>query len=689
MKYTNWKSSSYSPSTLQVLQGAGISPLVAAVLSSRGIDSAEAAHAFLSAGTNVLHDPMKMADMERAVVRIQAALEKEEQIAVYGDYDVDGITSTALLTSFLKERGGHVTPYIPDRLEEGYGLNAQAVRNLRRKGITLLITVDCGITAVEEVALAHSLGMDVVVTDHHECKELLPAAVAVINPHRPDCPYPFKALAGVGVALKLALALTPVHLRPGVFATYVDLAAIGTVADVMELHDENRTIVTQGLQQLRNPRRSGLRMLLREAGVEGKPPTATTIGYTLAPRLNAAGRLGCASLACELLLTEDPARAEVMAQDLCSLNRERQAIELEIYNECLGRLAHCQVEDTFSIVLADPSWHQGVVGIVASRLTERYSCPSFMICLHEGKGKGSCRSFGGVNLFQTLERCTDLLESFGGHELAAGFTILEENIPLFRQRVDACIRQSVDNHPLTSDLQVDVVLPSADLLTLPNVMALELLEPTGAGNPRPVFQLNGATVVSASAVGNGRHSKLRLRRDAVVLDAIFFGVSPQEANLAPGMRIDLAFSPNINEYRGLRTVQLQLVDLRPALTATQTEQQLYLRYRLGEVLTLEELELLTPRREDFVAVWRYLAAHAVGNLVEDTGPRLARKIARTYGLREGYARTMLCLDVMDERGLISLLDNTDHLQIRILPTQGKVRLEDSPVLLRLMRLRNL
>ncbi len=620
MKYTNWTLSSYSPSSLNEMLEEGVSPLVAAVLCSRGLSTLEQARNFLSVRVSLLHDPMKMKDMDRAVQRIHAALAQEEKIAVFGDYDVDGITSTALLTSYLRSQGSRVISYIPDRLEEGYGLNAEAVRKLRSQGVSLIITVDCGITAVAEVIQAGELGMDVVITDHHECKEELPPAVAVVNPHRPDCPYPFKALAGVGVALKLVLALAGPAESEEILAEYADLAAIGTVADVMELVDENRTIVALGLELLRRPRRPGLQMLLREAGLEGKVPTSTSIGYTLAPRINASGRMGCADLACELLLTRDLARAEDLARNLCSLNRERQAIEMEIYLECLARLSRWRAKDLFSIVLADEKWHQGVVGIVASRLSERFSCPVFMICLSEGKGKGSCRSFGGINLFQALESCADLLESFGGHELAAGFTILEENIPLFRQRVDAYIRQSVDNQPLTSNLQVEVNLSNAALLNLENVTALDVLEPTGVGNPKPIFQLCGAIVVSVSTVGGGRHTKFRVKKDGVILDAIFFGATPRDAGLSAGAKVDLAFSPNVNEFRGNRSVQLQIVDVRQALAQSQTEQQLYRRYRQGETLTPQEVALLIPERADFVAVWRYLVNHNSTDLVEETAP---------------------------------------------------------------------
>ena len=686
MKYAKWNLSPCSPSALTSMQAAGIPPLTAAVLCARGLDTPEKALRFLSTDVSLLHDPWMMKDMDKATARIRQALERGEKMAVFGDYDVDGITSTALLTSYLRRQGGQVIPYIPDRLEEGYGLNPGAIVKLRTQGVSLVVTVDCGITAVSEVMLARSLGMDVVITDHHECKEVLPDAAAVVNPHRPDCPYPFKALAGVGVALKLVLALAGPENQRRLLAQYADLAAIGTVADVMEIVDENRVIVQMGLDALSNSQRPGLRMLLREAGLEGKPLTATSIGFSLAPRINASGRMGCAGLACELLLTESPVRGEELARDLCALNRERQAIEMEIYTECVSRLSRFQAKDLYSIVLADERWHQGVVGIVASRLSEQYSCPTFMICLDQGKGKGSCRSYGGVNLFLALEACSDLLESFGGHELAAGFTILEENIPAFRRRVDQYIRQAVGNCSITSSLQVEMDLPSAALLTLENVDALSMLEPTGTGNPKPVFQLCGVNVLSVSTVGSGRHTKFRVQKDGCTLDAIFFSANPQDAGLAPGNRVDLAFSPSINEFRGNRSVQLQILDVRPSLTQSQAEQRLYQRYRSGERLTPQEAALLLPRREDFVAVWRYLSRHSDPGMVEDTAPRLARKIARTFGIRETYTRTMVCLDVMNERGLISLSAETDHLQIRVRPTQGKVDLEASYIMQQLRRL---
>ena len=431
MKYKQWNRAASAPQARAAMEAAGVPPLAALTLCARGLDTPEKASAFLDAGRGQLLDPFLMKDMDRAAARVRRALAAGEHIAVYGDYDVDGITSTCLLTDFLRREGGTVIPYIPDRMEEGYGLNREAVAALRGQGVGLIVTVDCGITAVEEAACAASLGVELVITDHHECKAALPAAAAVVDPRRADCPYPFKCLAGVGVALKLVLALGGPARQDELLARYADLAAIGTVADVMSLTGENRTIVRLGLEALRRTGRPGLRALLHEAGLDERPLTATAIGYTLAPRINASGRMGCASLAGELLLTDDPARGEELSRALCDLNRERQAIEAEIYTECQAMAEALPQPQRHALVLAGEQWHQGVVGIVASRLAEKYSCPAFMICLQDGKGKGSCRSFAGFNLFAALERCAPLLEGFGGHALAAGFTIREENIPAF------------------------------------------------------------------------------------------------------------------------------------------------------------------------------------------------------------------------------------------------------------------
>ena len=581
MRYKQWKIAHPSPEGRAQLERAGIPSLLACVLSARGVTEPEQAWKLLTPGEEPLLDPMLLKDMDRAVLRVGRALKTGELMAVYGDYDVDGITSTCLLTDCLTRLGGRVRSYIPDRLEEGYGLNEEAVLHLAQQGVTLIITVDCGITAAREVEFARELGIDVVITDHHECKQAIPEAAAVVDPHRPDCPYPFKGLAGVGVALKLAMAAAGPDRAGLVFREYADLAAVGTVADVMPMTGENRTIVQTGLAALAHPRRVGLAQLMEEAGLGDKPVTSVSIGYTLAPRINAAGRMGQADLAAELLLTRDPGRAAALAQELCALNRERQTIECEIFQECVQRLE--RRPQSGIILLADEHWHQGVVGIVASRLTEKYSCPAFMVCLDQGIGKGSCRSWGGVNLFHLLTQCQDLLEGFGGHAMAAGFTVREENIPALERRLRQLVLEERAGEELPSLLEIDAaVLPQE--LTVEAVEALDALEPCGAGNPRPVLVLTGAHVISAAQVGRGRHLKLRLEGRGVPLDAIFFSVDGSELGLTPGCRVDVAFYPQINDFRGVRSVQLQVVDLRHAMTRAQLEQSIYEKYRRGEPL---------------------------------------------------------------------------------------------------------
>ena len=361
MKYRNWNVAPARAGAKDALVGSGLSPLLSAVLSARGVDSPEKARRLLCPREETLPDPLLMRDMARARDRIRQALERAEQLAVYGDYDVDGITSTCLLTEFLRGMGGRVIPYIPGRLEEGYGLNREAIRHLADRGVTLIITVDCGITAVDEVDYAAALGVDVVITDHHTCKDALPRAVAVVDPHREDCTYPFKGLAGVGVALKLAMAVAGPDGAGQVFEDYCDLAAVGTVADVMPMTEENRAIVSRGLRYLNPPRRPGLRKLAEHAGLGEKPINCVSVGYTLAPRINASGRMCQVQVALDLLLEREEQTVEQAAERLCELNRERQNVEQEIFQESVRRLT--LAPQSGAIVLSDSGWHQGVVGI--------------------------------------------------------------------------------------------------------------------------------------------------------------------------------------------------------------------------------------------------------------------------------------------------------------------------------------
>ncbi|MBR3560253.1 MAG: single-stranded-DNA-specific exonuclease RecJ [Oscillospiraceae bacterium] len=662
---------------------AGYPYLVSSVLVSRGVESAEAAAVALERERELTHSPFLMRDMDKAVARVQDALARGEKIAVFGDYDVDGITATCLLTDYLRSRGAEVVMHIPGRFDEGYGLSCDAIRALAAQGVSLIITVDCGITGVEETDFAASLGVDMVITDHHECKETLPAAVAVVDPHRPDCPYPFKHLAGVGVALKLVLALGGNGREDALFARYCTLAAIGTIADVMRMEDENRAIVSMGLDAIGHSDFIGLHALLREAGLADKPLSSIQVGFVLAPRINAAGRMGRASLAAELLLTDDEAEAARKARELCELNRERQSVEQEIYAKAIEQLETLPPEEKYALVLASEDWHQGVVGIVASRLSEKYSCPSFMIHLADGVGKGSCRSYGGFNLFGALEACSDLLLGFGGHELAAGFTIEEANIPAFRKKMNRYVREHTGRTPPVSSLTIDAELTRPALVTLDEVERLGELEPYGAGNDRPVFCFRGALLESAQSVGQNRHLKVRLQKGHATFEGIFFSVTADDAGVAAGSRVDAAFYLQINEFRGSRTVQLQLLDLRPARSPSAHEAELLaLRDALLEqqALSPRDASRLMPSREQFVRVWRILERDAALGVLSAPELPLLRRIAAEVTGAESFLRTALCLDIFAERGLLAIERSGDTLTLRLTSDGKKVALEECPYL---------
>ena len=681
MKFQKWHIADAHPQAAERLKAAGYPCLVSEVLASRGIETAEQAAAFLEHEQRLTYSPFLMADMDKAVARLQQALAAGERMAVFGDYDVDGITATCILVDYLQSRGADVLHYIPRRIEDGYGLSHDAIENLYRQGARLLITVDCGITGVEEVDFANSLGMDVIITDHHECKETLPHAAAVVDPHRPDCGYPFKHLAGCGVALKLVLALGGPDREEALFSRYCTLAAIGTVADVMQMSGENRTIVSRGLAAIDHSYFIGLHALLKEAGLAGREITSVQIGFVLAPRINAAGRMGAADKAAELLLCTDPAEAERMARELCALNRERQNVEQTIYSQAEEMIANLPDRDRSALVLESSRWHQGVVGIVASRLSEKYSRPSFMIHLNGATGKGSCRSWGGFNLFAALESCKDLLLGFGGHELAAGFTIKEENIPAFRARMNEYARNFRGGAAPVSVLDVDVAITHPSAVTLEELEELSALEPYGSGNARPVFCLLGATLLRTQNVGQNRHLKLRLGKGCAQFDGIFFSTVAESCGCQPGDRVDVAFYLQINEFRGSRTVQLQMVDIRPSLCASGREQEslaLLERCVQGGALSARDARRALPGREQFAAAWRFLE-----RTVPPEGRRadylpLLRAMAAEVGGAEPFLRGALCLEVFRERGLLTEEREGDTAFL-VLQRNKRVSLDDAPL----------
>ena len=685
MKYGAWNVSSFQAEQVRALEQAGYGALCARILSARGCSDAAAAQEYLR-GDAPLNSPFLMKDMKTAADRVRLAVARKEHIAVFGDYDVDGITSTALLTEFLRGMGARVTSYIPARLEEGYGLNEIAIRWLYKQQVNLIVTVDCGITANSEAELCRKLGMELVITDHHECKDELPHAVAVVDPHRPDCGYPHTDLSGVGIAFQLAAAIS--GEQAGLLERFSDLLCLGLVADVMPLRGEVRTMVVRGLKALEQPTRPGIAALMAECGCTEGPITTSTVGYLLAPRINAAGRMGQVELALELFMTHDPERAKVLADALCRLNRERQKVEAVIYQQAVSMLgpdAHPR-----AIVLAGETWHQGVVGIVASRLSEEYNCPAFLICMDGDRGKASSRSYGGFNLFAALTSLSDLLESFGGHELAAGFTISRENIPAFQREVTALAEAFQNSGQAEDALAVDCAVDPA-LLTFENIRDLNQLEPCGTGCPIPVLCVEDAVVTQLSEVGGGKHLRLSLRsRNGHSMAAIFFSQTALRTGIAPGDTVDVAFTPQINEFRGTRTVQLNVVDLRlnrRLRDETEAERALYRRFLRQARLTPDEANRLLPSREEFVAVWRYLIANSSEQGIEEDFPCMGRKINRTAfcgaAERLTLGKTRICLDVFAELGLIQLRTSRRCFHIRITTDGSKVDLNQSGIVQRL------
>ena len=675
MKYGIWKVSQLEAGAVNALVGSGYAPLAAMVLASRGIGDDRQARAYLDCNAPLL-DPFLMTDMDKAAGRVGLAMSRGEKIAVFGDYDVDGITATCLLTDFLRRHGADVVSYIPGRLEEGYGLNPIAIYQLHAEGVKLIVTVDCGITAVSEAELCKQLGIDLVITDHHECKQTLPAAVAVVDPHRCDGGYPHKNLSGVGVAFKLASALCGSQEK--VLEEYADMVCLGTVADVMPLQGENRVFVARGLESLAHTKRPGIAALMAECGCAPETVSASSIGFMLAPRINAAGRMGQIDLAVELFLTDDPDKAAEAARGLCELNRQRQAVESEIYRQAVSMLPMGKPPE--AIVLADESWHQGVVGIVASRIAEEYACPTFLICLDGEHGKASSRSHGGFNLFASLSALSPLLESYGGHELAAGFTISRANIPEFRRQICALAAQYYTDDVPRTVLDVDCAV-SPELLTLHNVDALQMLEPCGNGCPKPVLMMKNLTIDRISMVGGGRHMRLRLCSGHTYLNAIYFSANPQTVSIQPGDLVDVAFTPQVNEFRGTRTVQMNVIDIRPSCNAECLPDAAPYRDMQRGNLTSGEAAALLPDRKMLALVWRYLDA---ANPVQESPMCLCRKIVRWSGQPLNLGQMLTCLDIFRDVGLLTVQRQHKYVSIRLTPGEGKADLSRSQTMQRLL-----
>ena len=594
MKSKEWKIPYSRPEISPELLDSPYGSLLKAVLASKGIKSLKEAKELISGDYELFYDPMLMKGMDRAVIRLRQAIEKGETVAVYGDYDVDGITATCLVTDYLRFKGLSCVPYIPDRSDEGYGINCNALKSLHEKGVSLVVSVDCGITAVSEVEYAKTLGMDLIITDHHECKDgALPEPYALIDCKQPGDSYPNPELCGVAVGLKLCCACEGDYEK--ILRRYCDLVAVGTIADVMPLVGENRFLVKKGLNKLKTAPRPGFSALLHEAGIERKNITASTVGFSLAPRLNAAGRLCEADVAGELLMCPQEQEAEKYALRLCQMNRQRQDIEMDILNEAEGIMEHR--EPKLPIVLASENWHQGVIGIVASKLAEQYGVPAIMVCLNQDVGKGSCRSYGSFNLFEALSACQEHLLGFGGHALAAGLTIEKDKLADFRRALGEYYTRNKPKAPPA--VNCDLLITDPSVLDLDNVKELDKLEPYGNGNPRPLMCILGAELESFSEVGGGRHLKLRAKLQDECFDGIFFSHTAKELGIHRGDLVDIAFSPQINEFRGRSSVQLLISALR-----VHEPEELCRAILEKDKNYVWGASVFCPERPDFIRVWR-------------------------------------------------------------------------------------
>ena len=648
------------------------SALLAGILAARGVTDPTEALTLL-AGEEELSDPLLLKDMDKACARILQAIDHEETIVVFGDYDVDGVTATALLYQHLKGMGANVKCMLPSREGDGYGLSKNAIQSIHEKGYQLIVTVDNGIAALDEADYAAELGVDLIVTDHHLPHERLPKAVAVVDPRREDDQSPFKGLCGAGVAFKLCAALD--GCPPEEMLEYCgDLAAVGTVADVMPLTGENRTLVKAGLRQLQQTDRPGFVALLDEVSLAGKPITAENVSYAIAPRINAAGRMDSAVTALQLVLCEDEDRAAELAHRLSAINIARQETEQGIVKAAQELLdAEPGILEDRVILLWGRDWHPGVIGIVASRLVEKTGRPVIVVSVDEhGEGKGSGRSVQGFNLHECISSCADILLRFGGHAMAAGLSVREENLPELRRRLNEWAAREcpvLRTPPLECDLSIRL-----DRVTVESVAALEKLAPYGAENPTPVFLLEKAVVEGIYPVSEGKHSRVRLRQGNTSLYAVWFGTRPEQVPYAMGDVVDAAL--NLSVYASARGPQLsgRIIELHPAGFGNAAAEQsaLVQALRRGTPLTDEQKTLIAPARSDIIAVYREIQTcrwHA-----EDLQPLFAKLGAEQTG------KTLVALTALEQVGLIAPVEQNGAKFWQLVPTAGKKNLADAPIL---------
>lgn len=646
-----WIIRSQDPQTVaRIMREHGLSDGVARLLCNRGLTDGEAIRRFLENDLSAnLHDPFLLSDMAVAVARVEKAIENKEKITVYGDYDVDGITSTVILYQYLSERTNALDYYIPSRLDEGYGLNAAAVESIRASGTTLLITVDTGTTAVEEIAHAKEIGLDVVVTDHHECMDQLPDC-PVVNPKRKDSVYPFPELAGVGVVFKFISACMKNSMEA--FRRYGGITAIGTIADIMPILDENRSIVRYGLRQLEDTCPPGIRALLQQSGMREEKIDTNVIAYQVAPRMNAAGRIRDCRVSVKLLLEKDPVRAEELAQELCDCNVERKEKEQQVVRDIDLILAGNSPKEKI-MVYASEQWHNGVIGIAASRLTERYARPCILICFEGDSAKGSARSVRGVNLFELMGKSSRYLENFGGHEMAVGLTLKKKNYDRFVRDITDAARREIPDEALIptceAEFEVDEKAFDSEF-----VHALSVLEPFGNGNPYPSVVAKGLKLRSAVGVGGGKHTRLTLEKNGREITAMWFGHAPEELDCSEGDTVDIFCTITEKLFRQRPFLNVTIRSIRFSENSEEPRYRaLYKSYRTnGDPLPTD----CKINRGIMVSLYRYLTSAALHSEEESILVRrpetIIRAVEHRYGTKLNYCSLMLCLDTMQELGLV-------------------------------------
>ncbi len=671
----------------KITKECGLLPLTAKLLANRGLTEKEEICAFLNKDAMPLHDPFLLKDMDKAVARIEKAISEKQHVCIYGDYDVDGVTSTVMLYLYLCSRGLECEYFIPERISEGYGLSLPVIEKMKGK-VDLIITVDTGVTAVAEAEYASSVGIDMVITDHHSCREVLPSVCAVVNPHREDSEYPFRNLAGVGVVFKLLCALEGNTER--ILELYSDIIAVGTVADVMPIIDENRRITGIGLNKLAETENVGLLALMRRAGIvkygkRVKKITSATVGYVLAPRINAAGRIACASRAVELLLTDDESQADIIAEELCEINKQRQATEQKIYEEAVELINKSGCEDRF-LVLAYDGWHQGVIGVVASKIAERYSRPCILFSLDGDNAKGSGRSIKGFSLMDALSACGDLLVEYGGHELAAGLSIERSKIDEFRKKINEYASPILGECDTAFPIEIECVAKFSDL-TDKGIDEVLNLEPFGLSNPQPVFVIRDVILKDIISLSQGKHVRFRVcgteNGRNVSLNAVWFGMPFESFGFYEGDVCDVVFTVDINEYMGSRTPQLFVKAIK---TSAKEENELALCNERFKLLvsggTYENAEKDIPNLSDFRSVFRYLRREAghEGKIISLTSA--VRTLETDFEIAVTLCKFKIILEVLAEQKLISLDYRADgnSLCLKMLPSSGKINIDDSPIL---------